>query len=92
MGEMAVTTQNDRRKFTVLANGFQIKGEGTVLPGARVTDYLNNSRAFVALTNAQVWHVAEGRKLVDAPFLNINRSCVEIVIPENGPLPAPKAA
>lgn len=82
----------NRRKLTVLANGFRIQGEGTMLPGARVSDYLNNSKAFIALTHADVWHVADGRKLATAPFLNLNRSGIEIVIPADTPAPAPEAA
>lgn len=82
----------NRRKLTVLANGFRIQGEGTMLPGARVSDYLNNSKAFLALTHADVWHVSDGRKLVTAPFLNINRSGIEVVIPDDKPALAPEAA
>ena len=80
----------NRRKFTVLANGFRIQGEGTMLPGARVTDFLNNAKAFLALTHADVWHVADGRKLAAAPFLNVNRSSIEVVIPDNTPALAPE--
>ena len=81
-----------RRKLTVLANGFRIQGEGTMLPGARVSDYLNNSRAFLALTNADVWHVTDGRKLVTTSFLNINLDSIEVVIPDDKPARAPGVA
>ncbi len=88
-----MAAQNEqRRKLTVLANGFRIQAEGTLLPGSRVTDYLNNAGAFMALTNADVWHAAEGRKLISAPFLNIQRACVEIVIPDETPALPRKAA
>jgi hypothetical protein len=88
LGERVMAEQDgNRRKFTVLANGFRIQGEGTLLPGARVTDYLNNSKAFLALTHADVWHVAQGRKLMEAPFLNINRGSIEVVIPDDAPAP-----
>ena len=40
---------SNRTKFTVLANGFHIKGHGSVLPGARVTDYLNKADDFSAV-------------------------------------------
>jgi hypothetical protein len=76
-----------RTKFTVLANGFRIKGHGSVLPGARVTDFLNKAGDFIALTDAQVWEVATGRRLIAAPFLNVNRSNVELVIPDHAPAP-----
>lgn len=72
-----------RTKFTVLANGFRINGCAWVLPGARVTDFLNQIGDFIALTDADVWEAGSGRKLMSAPFLNINRSNVEIVIPDN---------
>jgi hypothetical protein len=81
---MAADNSN-RSKFTVLANGFRIKGHGSVIPGARVTDYLNSAEDFIALTNADVWEIGSGRKLMSAPFITINRSNVEIVIPDEAP-------
>jgi len=71
-----------RRKITVLGHGLKIRGEGNLPAGARITDYLNESKAFIALTNAEVWDTAAGRKLVSSPFMNVSRSCVEIVIPD----------
>ena len=76
---------SNRTKFTVLANGFHIKGHGSVLPGARVTDYLNKADDFIALTDAEVWEVGTGRRLIAAPFINIHRGSVEIVIPDEPP-------
>ncbi len=72
---------SDNTKLTVFANGFRINGYGTVLPGARVTDYMNDSKTFIAITDATVWDVKDGRKVLSAPFLNINRSMVEFVVP-----------
>lgn len=81
---MAADNSN-RTKVTVLANGFRIKGHSSVLPGARVTDFLNKACDFIALTDAEVWQVESGRKLMTVPFLNLNRSSVEIVIPDDTP-------
>lgn len=68
-------------KLTVFANGYRINGFGSVLPGARVTDYMNGSKKFIALTEAAVWDIKDGRKVMDAAFLNVNRSNVEFVVP-----------
>ena len=68
-------------KLTVFANGYRINGFGSVLPGARVTDYMNDSKKFIALTEAAVWDIKDGRRLLSAPFLNINRGNVEFVVP-----------
>jgi len=76
------TDNSNRTKFTVLADSFHIKGHSSVLPGARVTDYLNKAGDFIALTNAEVWQVGTGRKLMSAPFISINRGHIEIIVPD----------
>ena len=73
--------KSDNTKLTVFANGFRINGYGSVLPGARITDYMNQSKGFIALTEAQVWDVKDGRRLLSTAFLNVNRDSVEFVVP-----------
>ena len=75
------TNMNDNTKLMVFANGFRISGFGSVLPGARVTDYMNESQKFFALTEVSVWDIKDGRKVMSVPFINVNRSNVEFVVP-----------
>ena len=51
------------------------------VPGARITDYMNDAKEFIAITDASVWDMKDGRKLLSTPFLNVNRSNVEFVVP-----------
>ncbi len=71
---------SNQKQLTVYANGFRIKGNGNILPGARVTDYINDASDFLALTDAEVW-ASNGRFLLAAPFMNINRNSIELAVP-----------
>jgi hypothetical protein len=72
---------NNRARVVVLAGSFRIKGEIEMVPGARVTDYMLESKEFFAVTNVEVWDL-EGRKILTAPFLNVSRDHVIVVAPD----------
>jgi hypothetical protein len=40
---------------------------------------MQESREFVAVTDAEVFDSAVGRQVLVAPFLNVNRSHIEII-------------
>lgn len=64
-----------------MTGNYRIVGSVDLLPGARVTDFLSESRDFIAVTDAEVWGM-DGRKLFASTFLNINRDRIELVMPE----------
>jgi hypothetical protein len=69
-------------KVTILTASFQIKGYVNLLPGARLTDFMNESKGFVAVIDAEVREIGEGMRFVQtADFLNVNRSHIHLVIP-----------
>ncbi len=70
-----------RSRVVILAGSYRIKGEIDLTTGARITDYMLESKAFFAVTNAEVWDL-EGRKIFAAPFLNVSRSHVVVISPE----------
>ena len=70
----------ERRQLTVYANGYRIKGEGSMWPDSRVTDYMNGMTQFLALTDVEVW-TRDGRRVMSRPFLNVNRGAIELVVP-----------
>ena len=72
---------NNRARVVMLAGSFRIKGEIELVPGARVTDYMVESKPFIAVTNAEVWDM-EGRRIMVVPFLNVSRDHVVIVAPD----------
>ncbi len=69
-----------RTKVTILTGTYRIKGHIELTLGARVTDYLVESKEFIAVTDAEVWEIA-GRHVMNTSFLNVSRHHIEIVIP-----------
>jgi hypothetical protein len=78
-GELIVATNENKTKVTILTGSYRIKGYIDLLPGARVTDFMQESREFVAVTDAEVFDSEVGRQVLVAPFLNVNRSHVQII-------------
>lgn len=72
---------NNRARVVMLAGSYRIKGEIELVPGARVTDYMVESKPFIAVTNAEVWDL-EGRRIMGVPFLNVARDHVVIIAPD----------
>lgn len=72
---------NNRARVVMLAGSYRIKGEIELVPGARVTDYMVESKPFIAVTNAEVWDL-EGRRIMVVPFLNVARDHVVIIAPD----------
>ncbi len=70
----------NKTKLTILTGTYRIKGHVELMPGARVTDYLVESKEFIAVTDAEVWEIA-GRHVMNTPFLNVSRNHIEVVIP-----------
>jgi len=71
-----------RTKVTILTASFRIQGHIDLLAGARVTDFMAESRDFIALTEATVWELdPRGRQILAAPFINVSRDHIQIVSP-----------
>ena len=70
----------NKTKLTILTGTYRIKGHVELTPGARVTDYLVESKEFIAVTDAEVWEIA-GRHVMNTPFLNVSRNHIEVVVP-----------
>jgi hypothetical protein len=67
-------------KVTILTATYRIKGHIDLLPGARVTDFMAQAKEFIAVTDAEVWEII-GRQVCSAPFINVNREHIQIVVP-----------
>ena len=70
----------NKTKLTILTGTYRIKGHVELTLGARVTDYLVESKEFIAVTDAEVWQIA-GRHVMSTPFLNVSRNHIEVVVP-----------
>ena len=71
----------NRARVLMLAGSFRIKGEIELVPGARITDYMVESKPFIAVTDAEVWDL-EGRRIMVVPFLNVSRDHVVVIAPD----------
>jgi len=72
----------NRTKVTIFTGSYRIKGYIDLIPGARVTDYMAEAKAFMAVTDAEVWELEiGGRQLISAPFLNVSREHIQVIVP-----------
>jgi len=72
-----------RTRVTIFTGSYRIKGYIDLIPGARVTDYMTEAKAFIAVTEAEVWELeVGGRQLMHAPFLNVSREHIQVIAPE----------
>ena len=73
-----------RTKVTILTASYRIKGFIDLIPGARVTDYVNEAKGFIAITDAEVWELAVGgRQMISAKFLNVSRDHIQVITPQH---------
>lgn len=77
-----MTTHEGKTRVMILTESYRIKGYIDLLPGARVTDFMQESREFVAVMDAEI-HEAEvaGRQVLLAPFIDVNRSHIQVIAP-----------
>ena len=82
----------ERTKVTIFTSTYRVRGFIELLPGSRITDFMTEARDFIAVTNAEVWELQPGgRQVAAAPFLNISRDHIEIIL-RRVPPPAALAA
>lgn len=70
----------NKTRVTIFTGTYRVKGYISLVAGARVTDYMIDAKDFIAVTDAEVWEMGE-RKVTNAPFLNVSREHIQIVIP-----------
>ena len=74
--------EEPKTKVTILTSTYRIKGYIDLLPGARMTDFMTEAKAFIAVTDAEVYELeVGGRQLMQAPFLNVSRDHIQVITP-----------
>jgi hypothetical protein len=66
-------------------DGWEIQGDVLIPAGgynARLSDFLNGSHSFIALTNAIVYG-ADGKILANESFISVNKQAVKLVLEEH---------
>ena len=77
-----MSNHETKTRVVILTGSYRIKGYIDLIPGARLTDYIVEAKDFVAVTNAEFYEsVLGGRQVLSAPFINVNRDCIQIVTP-----------
>ena len=75
-----MATHENRTKVTILTGSYRIKGYIELLPGARVTDFMQESKEFVAVMDAEIYEAeVAGRQVLNVPFIDVNRSHIQII-------------
>ena len=76
-----MSEQEAKTKIVILTRSYRIKGYIHLQPGSRVTDYMIDSKDFMAVTDVEIWDLG-GRLVMSAPFVNVSRDHIEIVTPD----------
>ncbi|MDA1043719.1 MAG: hypothetical protein O3C57_00695 [Verrucomicrobia bacterium] len=75
-------TGETQTRALVYTNNFTIRGDVSLFAGARLTDYMNISGEFIAITNANVATPA-GQAILRASFLNLRREQIVFIVEDS---------
>lgn len=78
--DRGVNGNEDKMRVKIFTRHYQVTGVIELFRGARLTDYLAEAGAFIAVTDTEV-HDRENQKILTAPFLNVNKDNIEIILP-----------
>ena len=70
----------DKTEVIIYTHDYRVRGNISLVPGARLTDYMVESKAFLAVTDAEI-HDKQGALLLKTPFLDVNRDYIVLIIP-----------
>ena len=79
---LAVVSDDNKTGVVILTAHYRVVGRISVLPDARVTDFMCDSKSFIAVTDAEIWDLGQ-RKVASTNFLSINREHIEIIMPDD---------
>jgi hypothetical protein len=65
-----------------LTSQYKIKGNIGRMAGVRLTDYMNETKDFIAVAQADVFDRASGEKFFSGLLVNVQRCNIEVVIIE----------
>lgn len=64
----------------VLTDTFRIEGNLGIFSGVRLTDYMNESKSFIPITDATVKDLS-GRQIMKTALINVKKESIQLVIP-----------
>jgi hypothetical protein len=72
--------ESNSSAVVVFTTQHRIRGRIALLPGARLTDFVQHAGDFMAITGVEVC-THEGRPLFTTPFLDLATTAIEIILP-----------
>ncbi len=70
----------NRTQVVILTRVYRIEGEIDLLPGSRLTDFMNGANSFVVVTEAKVTDHT-GKDILTGDFINVHVRNIEIILP-----------
>lgn len=77
-----MTEDTGKQKVIIFTRQFEINGNLNIYQGVRLTDYMNESKSFISVTDVDVKRKT-GEVLLKAAFLNVRKDEIEMIVPEN---------
>ncbi len=71
---------SDKTQVTIFTKSFRIDGDIDLIPGARLTDFMNETKKFMVVTNATLADHT-GKEILSGQFLNLSVENIEIILP-----------
>ena len=74
-----------KTQIIILTKDFRIEGKIDLVPGARLTDFMNETSKFMVVTDARVaGH--DGKEFLKGEFINVLVRNIEIILPAENAL------
>jgi len=72
----------ERTKVVIIIERFRIVGDMHTYPGARLLDIVNvKDTAFIPVTDAEIYSLADGKLIHKAEFIAVNRNAIKFFYP-----------
>jgi hypothetical protein len=72
----------EKQRVVIFTRQFEVRGSLNIYQGVRLTDYMNESKAFISVTDVTVNRRGEG-EFLKAHFLNVRKEEIEMIVPED---------
>jgi hypothetical protein len=74
--------EKEKIRVTAMLDRFRIVGDMYRYPGSRLLDLVNIKEAtFIAFTEVEIYGIADGKLLLKAPFVALNRNAIQFFYP-----------
>jgi hypothetical protein len=80
-GVTAMVAREESSLVVLYTHRFVIEGRVALVPGARLTDFLRESREFIAVVDVTLRRASDHEILKQLPFLDVRRDCIELAYP-----------